>query len=169
MALSAYLFQWALGLAMILSALGVLLARKPVHASLSFLLTLMTLALTYINLSASFIGVMQVLVYGGAILVTFIFVIILFQDAHYQINKHPARTSKFLLYIAAVAFIAALVAFAKILYDFPTVVPKAIPDFGNVEGLGRALYLNFFFPFEAVIFLFLVAIVGAFFIGKKDL
>ncbi|MBA2727083.1 MAG: NADH-quinone oxidoreductase subunit J [Parachlamydiaceae bacterium] len=169
MALSAYLFQWALGLAMILSALGVLLARKPVHASLSFLLTLMTLALTYINLSASFIGVMQVLVYGGAILVTFIFVIILFQDAHYQIDKHPAHTSKFLLYIAAVAFIAALVAFAKILYDFPTVIPKKIPDFGNVEGLGRVLYLDFFFPFEAVIFLFLVAIVGAFFIGKKDL
>lgn len=169
MALSAYLFQWALGLVMILSAVGVLVARKPVHASLSFLLTLMTLALTYINLSASFIGVMQVLVYAGAILVTFIFVIILFQDAHDQIEQHPANMSKSLLLITTIVFLAALAAFAKILYDFPSVIPKVIPEFGNVEGLGKALYLDFFFPFEAVVFLFLVAIVGAFFIGRKDL
>ncbi len=165
----AYIFQWILGIVMILSAVGVLAARKPVHASLAFLLTLMTLALTYINLSASFIGVMQILVYAGAILVTFIFVIVLFQDAHQQIDRNPANTPKPLIYIAAIAFIAALAAFAKVLYELPAAMPKNIPNFGNVEGLGRALYLDFFFPFEAVVFLFLVAIVGAFFIGRKDL
>lgn len=162
------LFQWLLGLVMLFSAVGVLLARKPVHASLSFLLTLLTLALFYINLFASFIGVMQVLVYAGAILVTFIFVIVLFQDAHYQIEQHPAQSSKWLVFAAGIAFLAALGAFSHVLFELPPAHPKAAANFGHVEGLGKALYLDFFFPFEAVIFLFLVAIVGAFYIGRKE-
>jgi len=159
--------QWILGLVMILSSLGVLLAPRPVHASLSFLLTLLTLAVFYLQLSASFIAVMQVIVYAGAILVTFIFVLVLFQDAHTQIDRHPAQSSKPLLWGAAGAAVLALLMAGWNLLKMPTSTAHQPQEFGYVENVGKVLYLDFFFPFEAVVFLFLVAIVGAFYIGRK--
>ena len=65
--------QFLLGMLLILSSLGVILLKNPVHASLSFLVTLMTVAVFFLELSAEFIAVMQVLIYAGAILVIFIF------------------------------------------------------------------------------------------------
>ncbi len=159
--------QWILGCMMLLSSLGVLLFTRPVHASLSFLLTLMILALFYLQLSASFIATMQVIVYAGAIMVTFIFVLILFQDAHSQIDRNPPLSSKTLLWVSACAILFAILMFGWNLYKTSPAVPHSLPEFGYVEGLGKALYLDFFFPFEAVIFLFLVAIVGTFYIGRK--
>ena len=61
------IIDYILGAILILSSLGVILLRKPVHASLSFLLTLLALAALYLQLSAEFIAVMQVLVYAGGI------------------------------------------------------------------------------------------------------
>ena len=73
------------------SSLGVILVKKPVHASLCFLLTLIDSGAFYLQLHAEFIAVMQVLVYAGAIFVIFMFVIILFQDAHEQIEQIQAH------------------------------------------------------------------------------
>src|SRR5581483_9485736 len=86
-----------LGLSLILSSLGVILFKKPVHACLSFLFSLLILAGIYLQLSAEFIAVMQILVYAGAILVIFMFVIILFQDAHEQIEKFKAQNNRLFL------------------------------------------------------------------------
>jgi NADH-quinone oxidoreductase subunit J len=159
--------QLILGLILILSALGVILAKKPVHASLSFLLTLVTLAALYLQLSAEFIAVMQILVYAGAILVIFMFVIILFQDAHQQIEQYQAKSAPMLLYVSATAFILAL-PFLGYKFAGLNAINKNLPEgFGTVQTLGKALYVDFFFPFEAVTLLFLVAVIGAFYIGKK--
>src|ERR1700761_2906986 len=105
---SPNVIQWFLGIVLILSSLGVVLARKPVHASLSFLLTLLILALFYLQLSAQFIAVMQILVYAGAILVIFMFVIVLFQDAHQQIAQYSAQSAPSLLMAAAGFFLLVL-------------------------------------------------------------
>ncbi len=96
--------QGVLGLLLLVSSLGVLVLPKPVHASLSFLVSLLMLAVFYLELSAQFIAVMQVLVYAGAILVIFMFVIILFQDAHEQIAKYEAKSAPFILCIAGALF-----------------------------------------------------------------
>ena len=160
--------QWILGIILIFSSLGVIMAPKPVQSSLSFLLTLITLAALYLQLSAQFIAVMQVLVYAGAILVLFMFVIILFQDAHQQINKFKARSAPFFLFIAASSFILMLSLFGSRLFNFKQAQPAASSGFGTVESLGKALYTDFFFPFEAVVLLFLIAVVGALYIGKKE-
>ena len=72
----ATLVQWFVCSLLIISSLGVILLPKPVHASLSFLLSLLLLAALYLELSAHFIAVLQVFVYAGAILVIFMFVII---------------------------------------------------------------------------------------------
>lgn len=156
-----------LGLVLVCASLGVLLFQKPVHASLSFLLVLFTLSIFYIQLSAQFIGVMQLLIYAGAILVIFMFVIILFQDAHAQIANFSPQSLPSLILTAAFVFVAT---FALLATRFFNHVPnrKDLPDgFGTVQALGKALYLDTFFPFEAVILLFLVAAIGAFYIGKK--
>ncbi len=160
--------QWFLGTVLILASLGVILARKPVHSCLSFLLTLLALAAFYLQLSAEFIAVMQVLVYAGAILVIFMFVIVLFQDAHQQIERFPYKSSFLLRMAAAGAFSLSLVLFGKQLLTWEHVQRQLPEGFGTVESLGRSLYLDFFFPFEAMTLLFLVAGVGALYIGKKE-
>ena len=160
--------QWILGFVLVLSSLGVILARKPVQASISFLLTLMTLAALYLQLSASFIAVMQVLVYAGAILVIFMFVIILFQDAHAQVAKVKAKSQPFLLSLAGILFLGTLLLFGGQLLTLPHAQAGIPEGFGSVEWIGKALYIDFFFPFEAVIFLFLIAVIGALYLGKRE-
>lgn len=160
--------QWILSIILVISSLGVILLRQPVHACLSFLLTLFALSTLYLGLEAQFIAVMQVLVYAGAILVIFMFVIVLFQDAHQQIIRYESKSTPILLIVAAAAFALSLIMLGKKLAGL---VPskKALPEgYGTVEALGQVLYIDFFFPFEAVILLFLIAVVGAFYIGKKE-
>lgn len=160
--------EWILGLILILSSLGVILTKNPVHASLSFLVTLITIALFYLQLSAEFISVMQVLVYAGAILVLFMFVIVLFQDAHSQIAKFASKAKSPLLIIAAVTFLLTLIFLADQLKLLNPEKPRLPEGFGTVEALGKALYVDYFFPFEAVILLFLVALIGALYTAKKE-
>ncbi len=161
--------QWILGFIIIISSLGVITLRKPVHASLCFLLTLLTLATMYLQLSASFIAVMQVLVYAGAILVIFMFVLVLFQDAYVQIHLYKPQSNTFLLVGSAVAFALTLGFLGSRLTNISNNDNFALPQgFGDVETIGKALYLDFFFPFEAVILIFLVAVIGALYIGKKE-
>jgi NADH-quinone oxidoreductase subunit J len=161
--------EWIIGAALLLSALGVVLLRRPIYASLSFLLSLLALAAFYLRLSAEFIAVMQVLVYAGAILVIFIFVIVLFQDAHEQLKKFASNSRLELLAVAAAAFAAALGFFAIQSTGILPLPEKLLPEgFGSVQSIGQALYLDFFFPFEAVILLFLVAVIGALYMAKRE-
>ncbi|MDP1880510.1 MAG: NADH-quinone oxidoreductase subunit J, partial [Parachlamydiaceae bacterium] len=101
--------QLLLGILLILASLGVILFRKPVHACLSFLLSLFLLALIYLELSAEFIAIMQILVYAGAILVIFMYVIILFQDAYLRIEETPSKSNQWWLIISSIFFLALLI------------------------------------------------------------
>lgn len=167
MALFSNPVEWILGTILILSALGVILTKKPVHASLSFLLTLLTLAVIYLQLSAQFIAVMQILVYAGAILVLFMFVIILFQDAHQQIERYQPQSAILLLFAGTSTFLLTLMFLGTRFIGMPPAKPNLPDGYGTVQSLGKALYLDFFFPFEAVTLLFLIAAVGALYIGKR--
>lgn len=168
MTLFANPVEWMLGIILILSSLGVIVAAKPVHACLSFLLMLLTLSAFYLQLSAEFILVMQVLVYAGAILVIFMFVIVLFQDAHQQIDRFPAHSAPVLLFAAASAFILALVFAGERMLGLIPSKEGLSEGYGMSQSIGNTLYVDFFLPFEAVILLFLVAVVGALYIGKKE-
>jgi len=160
--------QWILGVTLLLTSIGVISAKKPIHASISFLLSLMLLASMYLHLSAEFIGIMQILVYAGAILVIFVFVMVLFQDAHEHISQSKPKSKKMLLGIAGLTFILIMILFGSLLVQLQPYLKTPPEGFGSASGIGKVLYLNFFFPFEAVILLFLVAIVGALFIAKKE-
>ncbi len=161
---------WVIGLTLLLASGGVLVARKPVHAALSFLVSLLLLAVLYIQLYAQFIGVMQVIVYAGAILVIFMFVIVLFQDAHQQVAREEARSIPGILgMIALVLFCLSLWHIADRLFTEPLSRHALPEDFGSVQALGQVLYVDYFFPFEAVIMLFLLSIVGAVYIAKRSI
>jgi NADH-quinone oxidoreductase subunit J len=168
MSMVAHPIQWILGILLILGSLGVITARKPIYSALSFLLTLFLLAVFYLLLSAQFIATMQVLVYAGAILVIFVFVIVLFQDAHEQLAKFAPKSKPFLLYLSASLFLLTLVFLGQRFLGFELVKKEIPTHYGTVQSLGEALYLDFFFPFEAVVLLFLVAGIGALYIAKKE-
>lgn len=159
--------SWIWALVIFLSSLGVILAKKPVHACLSFLLTLLTLASLYLQLNAPFLAVMQVLVYAGAILVIFMFVIVLFQDAHTKVEEVKSNRTSYFLALGASAFILALTLVGSHLKSL-SLLPAQTKSLGSAGALGKVLYTDFFFPFEAVSVLFLIAVVGALYIGKKE-
>lgn len=165
---SVSIAQGVIGAILILSSVGILLSKKPVYASLSFLLTLLSLAALYLQLSAQFIAVMQVLVYAGAILVIFMFVMILFQDAHENIEMFKAKSSLYLIGLAASSLIL-LFALLATQYTGMTTSHKGLPeDYGTVQSLGLALYKDFFFPFEAVTLMFIIAVVGALYVARRE-
>jgi NADH-quinone oxidoreductase subunit J len=84
-----------------------------------------------------------------------------------QICKTAGRSSPFLIAAAGTAFLLTLAAYGVSLTGFAPAESQVPDGFGNAELLGKALYLDYFFPFEAVILIFLVAIVGVLHIGKK--
>lgn len=157
-----------LGFLLLLASVGVIVVKKPVHASLCFLATLLLLAGIYLQLSAQFIGVLQILVYAGAILVIFMFVIVLFQDAHEKISQFAPKSPRAFLWIAAAALVLAFL-FLAIHLTGITGPKSGLPlEYGTVRSLGDTLYLDFFFPFEVVVLLFLIAVVGALYIARKE-
>jgi len=105
--------QWILLSLVALSSFGVIFFRNPVHACLSFLLSLVCLAGLYLRLVAPFIAAMQILVYAGAILVMFMFVIVLFQDAYHNIEETPSGSYAPLLYPTAAAFFLTMIAMGR--------------------------------------------------------
>ncbi len=111
--------QWILGAILILSSLGVVFARKPVYAALSFLMTLFTLSVLYLQIACAVYCCHAILVYAGAILVIFMYVIILFQDAYQHIKHHKMRSSPILLILAGASFFCALVLLGKHFIDLP--------------------------------------------------
>lgn len=151
----------------LIGAVGVIAATKPVHSCLSFLLTLLGLATLYIEMHATFIGVMQIIVYGGAIMVTFMFVMVLFQDAHAQIDKNAPRTSSLLTYVSIGSVLMSLTLAGYQLVGLTSEAVSSEAQFGSTEQIGRALYTVWAFPFEAMVVVFLVALVGSLYIGKK--
>lgn len=159
--------EWILGALLLLASLGVILARKPVYAGLYFLVVLLLLSALYLQLSAQFIAIMQILVYAGAILVIFMFVIILFQDAHQQLARFKSQAVIPLLSIAAISLVGGFLFLGQRLIGLKPVKEGLPEGFGNVEPIAQALYVDFFFPFEAIIALFLIALIGALYVGRK--
>jgi NADH-quinone oxidoreductase subunit J len=153
---------------MIFAALGMIFARKPVYASLCFLLTLLASSALFFELRAEIIGVLQLLVYGGATLVVFMFVIVLFQDAHHHIQEALPQSKPLLLSVACILFLGSLLLLGAGFIGFIPEEGELIEGFGQMQTLGKELYTNYFFPFEVVSLVFLVALVGALYVARKD-
>jgi len=139
--------------------------RNPVTAVMSLVATFFGLAALYASLSAHFLAVIQVLVYAGAIMVLFIFVVmILNREEVAPLALRPMR----LLGVAAAVYL--LVVFASVVnVDGATMaVPAVVPDtYGTVASIGDILFREFLYPFEAISLLLLVAIVGGVVVSRS--
>lgn len=152
----------------IAGAFGLILSRNPVYALLYTLLTMFSLAAMFLNLHAEFIAVIQVIVYAGAIMVLFLFVINLLnlQTEDVEPVKYNLRT--------AGAFFIGLLLLVELLYSIGRGTAYLSPDrfsesfsYGKVEPIGQALMTAYVFPFEMISVILIVALIGAMIIAKK--
>jgi NADH-quinone oxidoreductase subunit J len=147
-------------------AIWTITRRNPVTAVMSLVATFFGLAAIYAALSAHFLAVLQVLVYAGAIMVLFIFVVmILNREEVAPLALRPMR----LLGVAAGVYL--LVVFVNVVQvGVPTTgVPAVVPEtYGTVASVGDKLFREFLYPFEAISLLLLVAIVGGVVVSRSQ-
>ena len=142
------------------SAIGVVTVRNPVYAALFLILAFFTSAATWILLEAEFLGVVLVLVYVGAVMVLFLFVIMML-----DINIDPLREG-FIRYLPIGILVAVIVAAEIIIVLSSDTFNMAIPDpmplsYSNTEALGEILYTEYVYPSELAAVILVVAIIAA--------
>ena len=152
-------------LVMIASAVFTVTARKPVYSVVGLLVNFIALAGTYLSLQAEFLAVIQIVVYSGAILILFVFVIALLSSGVQPFAIGPDLIPK----IRWPAMLIALVALVGIAYGVlrGTIVPQVVAGqtgeagvFGSVADFGNALFLKNLLPFEVTAFILMVAVIG---------
>jgi NADH-quinone oxidoreductase subunit J len=146
--------------------------QNPVRSALYLVLTLICVAVFYITLSAQFIAAVQIIVYAGAIMVLFLFVIMLLNLGAPQALHEKGRLQKPVAWILGLIF-AAVLASSGSLISLPRQNPSAAAAtvrLGTVQAIGASLYdpaQSWLFPFEITSILLLVAIVGAIIMAKR--
>ena len=146
------------------SALMVVFSKNPIYSVLWLVICFFSITGHYILLDAGFLGIVNLIVYAGAIMVLFLFVIMLL-----NLNKETEPHKPMLLKVAAV-FSACLlmIILAASLREYDTRPATMITEeFGTAKGVGKVLFKDFLLPFEVASILFISAMVGAVILGKK--
>lgn len=149
------------------SALGVVLVKNPVHSVLFLILTFFTLTGHYVLLNAQFLAAVNIIVYAGAIMVLFLFVI-MFLNLNATKEVEKPTLVKFAAIISGGLLLVLMVGVLRTA-DAGTYDPATFnSQVGMVETLGLVLFRDFILPFELISVLFLVSMVGAVMLGKKE-
>ncbi len=167
MSITVILF-WFLSLLALGSALMVVLSKSPVHSILFLIITFFAISGHYILLNAQFLAIVNIIVYAGAIMVLFLFVVMLM---NLNADTEPPQKNKYLLYggtIAGASLLLVLVAAVKQAAASGKMVETNGGNTGLIENLGRLLFTDYVFPFEISSVLFLSAMIGAVVISKKQ-
>jgi NADH-quinone oxidoreductase subunit J len=158
---------YALSAFAIISATMVLISKNPIHSVLWLILVFFAISGHYILLNAQFLAIVNIIVYAGAIMVLFLFVIMLM---NVKKDKEPQKQLlvKLIGVIAGGSFLTLLIALVKQNASFQgrDVLLKE-GSIGLIHPLGQALFTDYVVPFEISSVLFLSAMVGAVIIGKK--
>lgn len=153
------------------SALNILLQRSPLYSALSLIGTLLSLSALYLTVRAQFIAAVQIVVYAGAIMVLFIFVIMLLNVPKDQPQIEKQKGLRYL----AIPFAGLLI--AETFYVFRLVPARTLPAVppGNAEqsvgttwSIGTALFTDYLLPFEVTSVLILMAVVGAMVLARRE-
>lgn len=156
----------------VISAILVVVLRNPIHSVLSLVLTFFSLAGLYVLLNAQFIAAIQVIVYAGAIMVLFLFVIMMLNlDEEKRVReKHPLQ-KVFGIVVASLLLvgIGSIVA-TRVLYgNKGTEAAAKVSAVGNTKAIAGLLFTDWVLPFEITSILLIAAIVGAIVLSKKEL
>lgn len=166
MSITQLLF-WILSVTALFSAMMVVTSRNPVHSVIWLIVTFFALSGHYILLNAQFLAIVNIIVYAGAIMVLFLFVIMLM-----NLNKETEPVKNRWLQMAGAisggSLLLVLVAALKDTEITNQQVMVGEGSIGLIKTLGKELFTNYVVPFEISSILFLSAMVGAVVIGKKD-
>ena len=144
------------------SAVGLVIRPNPLHGALFLVANLFCVAVLYLMLGAEFLALAQVIVYAGAIMVLFIFAIMLLIPGRVETGPDPQAPARRLA--AAVAALFGLL-MVLVVAAHPGAV-RAVPA-GGVATIGRLLFTDYLFPFEVTSLLLLAALVGALVLAKR--
>jgi NADH-quinone oxidoreductase subunit J len=149
-------------------AVSLILQRHPIHSALSLIVVMVALAGLYLLQGAEFVAAVQIIVYAGAIMVLFVFVIML-------LNAGAEPESKLGLYVKLFGIPLLIVLLGLVTFVIQAVLPKSdIVSFGTFTGggakeVGRSLFTQYLLPFEVTSVLILIAIVGAIVLARKEI
>jgi NADH-quinone oxidoreductase subunit J len=151
----------------LITALLTVFSKNPIHSVLYLILTFFLIAGQYILLNAQFLAVVHLIVYAGAIMVLFLFVLMLL---NLNQDTEPQKSSAWKLSAALAAgmLLVTMVGALRGTIALPATA-EAKENIGLVENLGNVLFKDFVVPFEISGILFLAAMVGAVLVGKRDL
>ncbi|HEU0174947.1 MAG TPA: NADH-quinone oxidoreductase subunit J [Blastocatellia bacterium] len=158
----------------VVAAFNVILQRNPIYSAIGLIAVLCSLAAIFLTLGAQFIAAMQIIVYAGAIMVLFVFVIMLLnvREEETRIDKQ-----KYLKWLAAPLFLA-LLAEVMAVVRYVNLTPQPLPSannggepsavLGTVENIAHGMFTNYVIPFEAASVLILMAIVGSMLLARRE-
>ena len=155
------------GVICVAGAINLLAQRHPINSALSLVVVMSSLALIYLLLGAEFVAAIQVIVYAGAIMVLFVFVIMLL-NAGAEERTRGSRVA-LLMGVPGVIALASVVAWIMISerHELGDVSISAT-NFGNTQAVSHLLFKEYLLPFEVTSVLILIAIMGAVVLGKKE-
>ena len=152
---------------LVATAVMVVTARSPMYAAMSLVGAFFCLAGIYVLLSAHLLAFMQILVYAGAVMVLFLFVIMLLTLGNEHLVKERYKAMQVVGALGAVGLV--MVIAGAVRDSVSPEVATVAADFGTVKAVGRVLFTQYLLPFEATSLLLLVAIVGAVVVAKEKI
>lgn len=158
---------WFLSVMALFSALMVITSKNPVHSVIWLILVFFAISGHYLLLNAQFLAIVNIIVYAGAIMVLFLYVLMLMD---LKSDNRP-RQNKWLSFAGALSggvLLLVLVAALKKSDVAGNVAQTREGNIGLIENLGKILFTEYVIPFEISSILFLSAMIGAVVIGKKD-
>jgi NADH-quinone oxidoreductase subunit J len=158
-------------IAILAGAIGVVVSRNPVHAALNLVLTLFGIAVEFINQQVDFLAAVQVIVYAGAIVILFLFVIMLLGvDREENIAAEPLRAQRPIALVLGLMVLVELAFLARI-NDWVTGTPSTAGPLNgpgeNIQKLGQSIFTRYLFPFEITSVLLVIAVIGAVVLARR--
>ncbi|MBV8691961.1 MAG: NADH-quinone oxidoreductase subunit J [Actinobacteria bacterium] len=162
---------FVLGAALVLAgAIGVIMARNPVHSALMLVMTLFGVAVLFVAQEAHFLAAVQVIVYAGAIVVLFLFVIMLVGvDKEENVEVEPLRGQRIAAIVLGIAVLGQVLWLGGRTWTSgsPSQAGSSLGAGTNVEKLARSIFTRYLLPFEATSVLLVVAVVGAVVLARR--
>jgi NADH-quinone oxidoreductase subunit J len=151
------------------SAVLVIIQRNPISSVMFLVSSFVAQAILFIQLDAAFVAILQVIVYAGAIMVLFLFVIMLLNLRREDFGKDVKLRFKPVAIAFAVVLLVETLVIIRSATSTVTAKVELPVDFGSVKAVGQELFTNYLYPFELTSVLLIVAVLGAVVMAKKKL
>ncbi|HEU5166354.1 MAG TPA: NADH-quinone oxidoreductase subunit J [Chitinophagaceae bacterium] len=158
---------WILSVMALFSALMVITSKNPMHSVIWLIIVFFAISGHYLLLNAQFLAIVNIIVYAGAIMVLFLYVLML-MDLKKETEPQKNRWLKLAGAVAGGSLLLVLIAALKKADIANQIAETRTGDIGLIENLGKVLFNDYVVPFEISSILFLSAMVGAVVIGKKE-